>query len=332
MRERPGSSAIGSNPDDGSVDIYLAALRHSVISPDDLESVGFSAAEVSAALEQFTKRGLVNPVSDEHWQVIPPEVALTSLAARLEERARSLRSSAPGLARIYTESQATAAMPLSGVTALTSVVAVDSAVQQMIAGATASVHMMHSNSPYLRMLLTTTPERHGRQLLSSLGRPLRVEVTFDTALLTDDRLGSILDRRAAAGDEQRFTRSLPFSAYANDNGMAVLDLEDNTGRSIGLALTPGAGSAAILRAIRWAWQLGVTWHAGDPPTGENDSFDKRDREILRLIAAGSSDSTVARQLGVSQRTVERRVRIILDRLNAVNRFQAGVLAARNGLL
>ena len=38
--------------------------------------------------------------------------------------------------------------------------------------------------------------------------------------------------------------------------------------------------------------------------------------ILSLLAAGAPDATIARQTGVSQRTVERRVRALMDQLGA----------------
>ena len=59
---------------------------------------------------------------------------------------------------------------------------------------------------------------------------------------------------------------------------------------------------------------------------------RRDQTILALLAAGAPDATIARQTGVSQRTVERRVRALMDRLGAGTRFQAGVQAARRGLI
>ncbi|WP_252976199.1 LuxR C-terminal-related transcriptional regulator [Janibacter melonis] len=43
-----------------------------------------------------------------------------------------------------------------------------------------------------------------------------------------------------------------------------------------------------------------------------------------MLAAGASDANVARQLGVSVRTVERRVRLVMERLGAQSRLQAGV--------
>jgi len=54
--------------------------------------------------------------------------------------------------------------------------------------------------------------------------------------------------------------------------------------------------------------------------------------ILALLAAGSSDASIARQLGISSRTVERHVRRAMDSVGATTRFQAGVEAARQGLI
>jgi len=59
-------------------------------------------------------------------------------------------------------------------------------------------------------------------------------------------------------------------------------------------------------------------------------LDIRDARILSLLSDGRSDSTIAREFGISLRTVERRVRSLMDRLGAKTRFQAGVQAARRG--
>ena len=64
----------------------------------------------------------------------------------------------------------------------------------------------------------------------------------------------------------------------------------------------------------------------------SDALSDQERLILTLLAAGVPDATVARRVGVSQRTFDRRVRSVMDRLNARTRFQAGVLAARRGWL
>ncbi|MFD8263139.1 LuxR C-terminal-related transcriptional regulator [Streptomyces griseoluteus] len=57
-----------------------------------------------------------------------------------------------------------------------------------------------------------------------------------------------------------------------------------------------------------------------------------DRTIVRLLAAGLKDETIARRTGMSLRTARKHIADIMETLGAESRFQAGVLAARNGLL
>ena len=52
----------------------------------------------------------------------------------------------------------------------------------------------------------------------------------------------------------------------------------------------------------------------------------------RVAADGVTDAAIARQTGFSQRTVERRVRHVMERLGAQTRFQAGVQAVHRGWL
>ncbi|MFG1941758.1 helix-turn-helix domain-containing protein [Nonomuraea sp. NPDC048826] len=55
-------------------------------------------------------------------------------------------------------------------------------------------------------------------------------------------------------------------------------------------------------------------------------------QVVRLAAQGLSDETIARQLGVSVRTVRARFAEAMAELGAQSRFQAGVEAARRGWL
>jgi DNA-binding NarL/FixJ family response regulator len=55
-------------------------------------------------------------------------------------------------------------------------------------------------------------------------------------------------------------------------------------------------------------------------------------EILEGLMLGSKDEAMARQLGVSLRTVRRRVADLMTELGATTRFQAGMEAVRRGLV
>jgi len=54
------------------------------------------------------------------------------------------------------------------------------------------------------------------------------------------------------------------------------------------------------------------------------------RSLLRLMRTGAIDETIARELGVSLRTVHRRITRLQHLLGARSRFQLGVVACERG--
>ncbi len=50
-------------------------------------------------------------------------------------------------------------------------------------------------------------------------------------------------------------------------------------------------------------------------------------ELLRLLATGLSDQAIGRRLDLSRRTVQRRVRSLMDTFGVQTRFQLGMRAA-----
>lgn len=72
----------------------------------------------------------------------------------------------------------------------------------------------------------------------------------------------------------------------------------------------------------WARALPLPW------SGRSDAM----VQVLRLAAQGMCDDSIARQLGVSVRTVRARFAEAMTELGAQSRFHAGVEAARRGWL
>ncbi len=58
----------------------------------------------------------------------------------------------------------------------------------------------------------------------------------------------------------------------------------------------------------------------------------REMEVLRLIAAGANNSSIAQQLTISEKTVKSHVSNILGKLHLADRTQAAVLAWREGVV
>lgn len=70
---------------------------------------------------------------------------------------------------------------------------------------------------------------------------------------------------------------------------------------------------------------------GEAPEPEPDSLTGRELEVLRLIAQGMSNSEIARQLTISEKTVKTHVSNILNKLHVADRTQAAIYALKKGL-
>jgi DNA-binding NarL/FixJ family response regulator len=68
----------------------------------------------------------------------------------------------------------------------------------------------------------------------------------------------------------------------------------------------------------------------DAVSGEQ-RLTRREAEVLRMLARGSENDEIAKELLLSQATVKRHVSAILEKLDVRNRTQAAVYAAKRGL-
>lgn len=71
-----------------------------------------------------------------------------------------------------------------------------------------------------------------------------------------------------------------------------------------------------------------------PISEERSSARPTDDELalLRMLARGLTDEVVAQKLGLTGRTLRRRLRSAMDKLEAGSRFEAGFKLARSGWL
>ncbi|HEX5503217.1 MAG TPA: response regulator transcription factor [Thermomicrobiales bacterium] len=71
---------------------------------------------------------------------------------------------------------------------------------------------------------------------------------------------------------------------------------------------------------------------GQPTPAEPEGLTEREVAVLRLLAAGASNRTIADRLALAEGTVKNYVSSILDKLAAANRTQAVAIARERGLL
>jgi DNA-binding NarL/FixJ family response regulator len=78
---------------------------------------------------------------------------------------------------------------------------------------------------------------------------------------------------------------------------------------------------------------GLRWNGASPPLDPaDDLLTPREMEVLRLVANGLPNKTIAHQLDISEHTVKFHVGSILTKLDAASRTEAVTIATRRGLL
>jgi DNA-binding NarL/FixJ family response regulator len=82
----------------------------------------------------------------------------------------------------------------------------------------------------------------------------------------------------------------------------------------------------------WSGARELPWVNGEDDPEEGLAITDSDRRVLAMLASGCTDETAAREIGVSVRHLRRRIARLMTLLGAHSRFEAGVEAARRGLL
>lgn len=137
--------------------------------------------------------------------------------------------------------------------------------------------------------------------------------------------------RLFEGGAQIRTRSnLPQAAVVFDESLAVLlELPEAGGQGGGQPTARRVRDRGVVRFViemfNQHWEDATPFSADEP--GYAGAVDDLHRSIARLMARGLTDDGVARHLGMSVRTCRRHIAALLQNLNSVSRFQAGVHAA-----
>jgi DNA-binding CsgD family transcriptional regulator len=161
----------------------------------------------------------------------------------------------------------------------------------------------------------------------------RADAVYPTSVLDDPDQLAHVRFWSTQGERARFARRVPVQFLLFGDEAAVLPAapgpEARSGDPQHLVVRDRALVAAIraLFDLLWERSAGLPRGAG----GEDDTPEGREA-VLELLALGAKDEAIARQLGISLRTVRRRVAYLLDELGASTRFQAGMEAAKRGLV
>ncbi|GAB95579.1 putative LuxR family transcriptional regulator [Kineosphaera limosa NBRC 100340] len=308
--------------------LYLLAVHRPGITRAALLAEGFDEATIEKVTADLQRIGLLRRTADDEWEALPPDLTLPALAGEFELRAATARALSIELSTIYRNARAHPRVEGGGIVALSNQQELAEASAHLVAVAEHEVIGFRDNSPRTAHLFGGDPDQHRGRWVNASGRPLRLRTTFDSAVLDLPRAAEILQARTASGESCRFARGLPFSVIVADTTSAVVDLTSYDSSAQGCLLV---GDRRLVLAL--AGLVEMVWRTAAPMASDKEGpIDGQSRLILSLLAAGATDTLIASRTGISQRTVERKVRTLMERLGAATRFQAGVQAARRGWL
>lgn len=324
-----GRAAFGEAYEDFVSSVYVTAIRLGTPTRSGLRSGELDDEAVSVGTSELVARGLLAVTDDpDVWEVVPPRDALPRYADSVQRRMETARATAAQVEALWRRAVGTQPVQPHGSFEL---LADAGAVAQRIAHehrtATRRLWWAIDSSPAALQVLAD-PDR------LAVREGVERRLVLDTSLLGSEVALEHVERSLAAGHAVGVANGLPFSAVLADSTAAIIDVtafaEEGEG-SVEVRLPPSVQAVRRLLEVMWGLSTPYGRHLRDAMDDEGVlPLAVRDRRILALLTTGASDQVIARQSGVSVRTVERRVRYLMDRLGAATRFQAGVQAARRG--
>jgi sugar-specific transcriptional regulator TrmB/DNA-binding CsgD family transcriptional regulator len=313
-------AALGLSESDERV--YLALLGRAHLGLAEIAAaVGLGPALVRDAADRLEELGFVTrlPGSPTRLVATRPEVAVGALVARrTDELSVAMQAAQQLSARFPKELRA---RPDELVEIVVGRAAVAARFVQLTQGATRELLVL-DRPPYAQNVAATNTAETDILATGVAVRGIYDPQAFELPGAYEQALAAI-----RAGEDARVHGDVPLKLAIADGGEALLPLAgDGVVDSALIIRAPTVVSALVrLFELLWAqaWPLGMWDRAGGP-------IDNRpvDHELLALLATGAKDEAIARNLGISVRTLGRRIGRLLDALGARTRFQAGLQASR----
>ncbi|HEY7049967.1 MAG TPA: helix-turn-helix domain-containing protein [Jatrophihabitantaceae bacterium] len=321
------------NLDQGEELVYLALLDQPAGSTAELaKQTGLPLGRVSRSLTRLARRRLVHRAAGRpvRYTPTPPDVAISALVnERRGELDRTLLA-VPALLEQYRRAAARAE-PAALLEVLSGQDVAQGRFLELMAGATSDVMAFDRQS---------AGEGTGPSEVAVerpvLERGVHCRAVYEVAALEDpDRL-PYLRTLAGLGEQARVLPELPMKLMIFDHRVALLPLASASDErfTVGvLVVHPSRLLDGLIALFEDYWNRAVALTTAlTTNSAPNAEFSQVDLETLALLCTGIKDGAMARQLGVSPRTLNRRIIRVMTLLGASSRFQAGLQAAKRGLL
>ncbi|WP_412540633.1 transcriptional regulator TrmB [Longispora sp. K20-0274] len=298
----------------------LVALP-SATAPHLADVLGRGTAEILHALETLAARGLAARSGGDRDRFVaaPPTVALGTLLGQRHDDLRRAELAVAALAEEHR--RAVAGRAISDlIEVITGVDGVRHRFDQIQRSAREEVRAFVTSRP----VAVRREENAAEDMIVERG--VRYRVVMERAALEAPGEAEAALASLAAGEEIRVVEKLPVKLIMADRELALVSLPADPHGEPGAVMLHASGLLEALIAL-----FEGTWARARPlrPT-DSAALAPDDARILSLMLAGLTDRSISVHLGMSMRTVQRRVHFLMELAGVQTRIQLGWYAAREG--
>ncbi|MFI8369441.1 LuxR family transcriptional regulator [Streptomyces sp. NPDC085466] len=305
--------------------VYRALLERA---PAPLAAVGAAAGVEGPALAEaygeLVDAGLASPAVDGGGTVVPvPPAAGLEILGR--HRAAELDESRITVGGAFESFRRQRLAAYDDLVEVVTGEAIGPRMRQAWASARQQIRQLDS-PPYFTVPGATD------DALATLARGVTQRVVYSRASLEQPgHLEHSIEPVIAAGEQARVLPSVPVKLVIIDEAYALVSLSIREADvfTTMLVVQPCGLFSALVALFEQSWRDALPFHGRTALPG---GLPPADRRLLWLLAGGAADEVIAREIGVSRRTLFRRIQVLMARLGATNRFQLALQAQRHGWL
>ncbi|WP_432937621.1 hypothetical protein ACQPXM_25455 [Kribbella sp. CA-253562] len=302
--------------------IYLDLIARGALDEADLAQR--HGADLAEPLRELAAIGLIER-SDDKILPQPPHLALEAVAQRRTTEAQLARESASLLADLWT----------AGIGQQTYVELLPSA-----ESARAMLnHVQVDAQQQVRAMTVGNLASPNHQivdgLFDALSRGVSYEVIYGTRVLQDLEALRKVQQCVDAGEQARVFPQVPLNLTVVDDRWALVSARATVGGIVNTAAMVVHHSpflTGLIGVFDALWRVSVPITGGTENTEAIGAPALETKRLLTYLSAGLTDESIAREFGVSERTVARRISRLQEILGAQTRFQLGVQASRQNWL
>ncbi|OEV02462.1 helix-turn-helix transcriptional regulator [Streptomyces oceani] len=318
---------------------YEALVDGALTVPELRSASALAATRVRAALVSLEELNLVERVSGsrgepDRYLPVAPDIAFDKMLTAREEELQRARRHVQQLAARF-RAKGDARDPMDLVEVVTGRAAVIQQVDQLQRSARREIRGV-DRPPYVNGGPDRRDPKTGMMPLQAqtMRRGVAYRVIYDMeGLATYHSLDQDIEACAELGEEARVMAGTPTKMMIADDQLGLMPLRAAPYEVASSVVVHPSGLLAALGEffeVLWKGALPLSDHLAERAGGSGADPESDDARMLAVLTTGLTDQVMARQLGISHRTFQRRLRDLMQRLGATTRFQLGLRAASQG--